>query len=87
MFMGGGGGRFSLRLRFQARGSILPPPGWKGIACGFMSFISAVVSRRPAAVLSRLVSGSTTGTSWGVYRGAGATADIEQTEERTSRNR
>lgn len=87
------GGRFSLRLRFQRRASLLGPPGRKGIACGFRSsFISAaeecgkdfsgeVLSRRPTAVLSRLVSGFTTGESWGMYR-ADATVDIGQTEER-----
>jgi hypothetical protein len=71
---------------------LLGPPGRKGIACGFRSsFISAaecgknfsgeVLSRRPTAVLPRLVSEFTTGESWDMYR-ADATVDIGQTGER-----
>ena len=91
----GGMGGFSLRLRFQRRASLLGPPGRKGRACGFRfsSFISAagawwrafageVLSRRPTAVLSRLVSENPTGEeSWGLYR-ADATVDMGQTEGR-----
>jgi hypothetical protein len=34
---GGTKGAFSLRLRFQRRGSLFPSPGLNGIACGFRS--------------------------------------------------
>jgi hypothetical protein len=91
----GGMGGFSLRLRFQRRASLLGPPGRKGKACGFRfsSFISAagawwrafageMLSRRPTAVLSRLVSENPTGEeSWGLYR-VDATVDMGQKEER-----
>jgi hypothetical protein len=40
-----------------------------------------MLSRRPSAVLSRLVSEFTTGESWGMYR-ADATGDIGQTGDR-----
>jgi hypothetical protein len=45
-------------------------------------FSGEVLSRRPSAVLSRLVAEFTTGESWGMYR-ADATVDIGQTETRS----
>jgi hypothetical protein len=52
---------------------ILAAVGWWRDMCG------EALSRRPIAVLSRLVSGLTTGESWGMYR-VDATVDMWQTE-------